>query len=67
MIAKYLGKIGYKSGTVMQGFLVCTQSDIDQIIQEKRKIVILGVGENGFYAENLLPEYGGTILSLIHI
>lgn len=61
MIAKYLGKIGYKSGTVMQGFLVCTQSDIDQIIQEKRKIVILGVGENGFYAEKLLQEYGGTI------
>lgn len=58
MIAEYLGQIGYKADTCIQGFLVSIYHDISHLKAENKKIVLFGVGENGFYAEKLLDDIG---------
>lgn len=50
----YLGKIGFRKGMAMQGFLVNTQMCLQEI--RNKKVVLLGMGENSIYAEMLLRE-----------
>lgn len=52
---EYLGKIGYKYGNAMQGLLIYTCSAEDMI---NKKIVLVGIGENSFYAETFLEKKG---------
>lgn len=49
---EYLGRIGYRHGKLMQGFLVNTKLHLKEI--RNKKIVLLGLGENCTYAEKLL-------------
>lgn len=58
MVLEYLNKIGYKNGKVMQGFLISLYTNIQELAKTDKKIIILGVCENGFYAEKLLQEVG---------
>lgn len=58
MTVEYLGQIGYKTDTCIQGFLVSIYQNIDYIKNGNKKVVLFGVGENGFYAEKLLNDVG---------
>lgn len=51
---EYLGRIGYRHGELMQGFLVNLQIQLHKLTD--KKIVLLGVGENSVYAEMLLKN-----------
>ena len=42
MIAEYLGQIGYKADTCIQGFLVSIYHDISHLKAENKKIVLFG-------------------------
>lgn len=52
---EYLGRIGYQRGRIMQGVLIHTLCSKDM---KNKKVVLLGAGENSFYAEMLLKERG---------
>lgn len=58
MIAEYLGQIGYKAETCVQGFLISMVRTLDELREMNKKIVLFGIGENGFYAEQLLRDVG---------
>lgn len=58
MVVEYLGQIGYMAETCVQGFLISTVQTIDKLRYTDKKIVLLGIGENGFYAERLLNDIG---------
>lgn len=57
---EYLGKIGYKFGKAMQAFLIHSFSAKEMY---NKKIILLGVGENAFYAEMLLKQKGIEIFA----
>lgn len=58
MIAEYLGKVGYKGGKPLQGFLVSIVDNIELIKKNNKKIALLGCGVDGFFAEKLLNDFG---------
>ena len=62
MKIEYLDKIGYIRGGLQGGFLIdMTGCGIDSIKKSGKKIVLLGVGENAFFAETLLLRRGVAV------
>ncbi len=51
-----MGKIWYRGGRYTQGFLLSMCSELKEI--KEKKVVILGCGEEGFTATNLLRDLG---------
>lgn len=59
MKIEYLDRIGYIRGRIQSGFLVDMMGDgIKDIINSEKKVILLGVGENCFFAEMLLYKKG---------
>lgn len=58
----YLDRIGYIRGNLYSGFLIDLMGNgIDDIKKSGKKIILLGAGENGFFAEMLLKKKGMEI------
>lgn len=61
MVAEYLGKLFYRNGKPLEGFLVGMRHCIDDIVNMNKKIIVTGVGENGFLAVYMLERQGAAI------
>lgn len=58
MKLEFLGRIGYRAGQSLDGFLISLNQDIENLTKCNKKIVIVGTGDNCFFAEKLLEEKG---------
>ena len=66
MILEYLGNIAYKGDrAAICGFLAGIEYDIKSIIESKKKVIILGCGENSYYAEKMLNEKGIEVYAFV--
>lgn len=58
---EYLGRTGFWNGRCMQGFLINTQINLSEI--KEKKVILVGVGDNSVYAENLLAANGINVFA----
>ncbi len=58
---EYLGRTGYWRGKLMQGFLINTQINLDEI--KEKKVILVGTGDSSLYAENLLAAKGINVFA----
>lgn len=62
MRVEYLDRIGYIRGELRSGFIIDIMGDgINDIIKSGKKVILIGAGENSFFAETLLLGKGITV------
>ena len=62
MRVEYLDRIGYIRGELRSGFIIDVMGDgIGDIIKSGKKVILIGAGENSFFAETLLLGKGITV------